>query len=449
METVNKYLSGAIVPFAIVIFAFMFIFLLRGLPLSRPSKMIKILFEKGTKGEGSPIRAVIFALAGTLGVGNIVGVASAIAMGGAGAVFWMWISALLAMILKYCEVVLALLHRRVREDGYYGGAMYYMKDYFNSCHKFATGTVFSYIFVVLCLLNGGTMGCMIQSNSIAASFNEAFNFDEKTIGIALALLSAFVFFCKGKSLFALCEKLVPFVSILYVGMCMIIILSPSGEILKSFNKILNGAFSFESAGAGAFGFLISRALRFGTIRGLFSNEAGCGTSPIAHATSNTDSPCKQGILGIVEVFIDTIIVCSMTAFVVLKNEDIIAKYNSQPMLIVAKSFERELGSGAVIILSVCIFLFAFATIICWGFYGKECVYFVNKSKLSEKIYYSIYIALTFLGAFASMDAVWELADFAVGAMVLMNLYVLWKMKEEIKRETIASFNKKELPKRKL
>ena len=441
METINNYLSGSIVPIAIAVCAFLFMIVLCGLPLIKPIKMMKLLLEK-SKGNGSSIRAVIFALAGTLGVGNIVGVASAIAMGGAGALFWMWVSAFLAMILKYCEVVLAVVHRRTRGGEYYGGAMYYMKDYFNSCQKFTIGTLFSLIFVVLCLLNAITMGCMIQSNSISTSLNTAMGFDMKSAGIWVALLAAFVFFFKGKSLFSLCEKLVPFVSSLYIGMCLIVIFSSYDEMGRILEKIIKDAFSVDSAGAGLFGFLISRAIRFGTVRGLFSNEAGCGTSPIAHATSNTDSPCKQGILGIIEVFIDTIVVCTLTAFVVLKNEDVISQYTNEPMLIVAKSFERELGTVSVIILALCVFLFAFATIICWGFYGKECVYFFSKKIKSEKIYYAFYVAMTFVGAFVSMDLVWQIADFVVGAMVLMNLYVLWKLRSEIKRETFLRFEKR-------
>lgn len=441
METINKYLSGSIVPISIAVCAFLFLILLRGLPLAKPVQMMKLLFSKNS-GNSSSIRAVIFALAGTLGVGNIVGVASAVAMGGAGAVFWMWVSAFLAMILKYCEVVLAVIHRRTREGEYYGGAMYYMKDYFNSCHKFTRGTLFSLIFVVLCLLNAITMGCMIQSNSISTSLNTALGFDIKSVGAFVAVLSALVFFFKGKSLFSFCEKLVPFVSLLYIVMCLLVIFSSKGDIGRLLEKIITEAFDVKSAGAGALGFFISRAMRFGTVRGLFSNEAGCGTSPIAHATANTDSPCKQGLLGIIEVFIDTIVVCTLTAFVILKNEDIISQYANEPMLIVAKSFERELGGISVILLALCVFLFAFATIICWGFYGKECIYFFNKKRKAEKLYYAFYVAMIFFGAFVSMDLVWQIADFVVGSMVVLNLYVLWKLRAEIKRETFLCFEKR-------
>ena len=185
-----------------------------------------------------------------------------------------------------------------------------------------------------------------------------FGYDRKSVGIFISLISIIVFLFNGKRLFAICEKLIPIVSILYIGMCLLIIFLSPYSLIDSLGKIINNSFSFESVGGGFLGFLSTRAIRFGTVRGLFSNEAGCGTSPIAHATSKTKLPCKQGILGMIEVFIDTIVLCTMTAFVILKNEDLVSQYSSQPMLMVMKAFERELGEGASAILSICVFLFA-------------------------------------------------------------------------------------------
>ena len=314
MEQINQYISGKLVPIALVLCSVFFFVRLGGRPIMNPLVIFKSVFKK-RKGSGvSPIRAVIFALAGTLGVGNIVGVASAIALGGAGAVFWMWVSAFLAMILKYSEVVLAILHRRTRNGEHYGGAMYYMIDYFKSCK--ILGGSFSLIFTVFCLINGFTMGCIIQSNAISKSFSATFNLNEIYIGIFVALLGMIVFFFNGKRVFSLCEKLVPFVSLLYIVMALAVIVPAYRHLPEVFKWIFEGAFSLRSAGAGALGFLFSSALRYGTIRGLFSNEAGCGSSPIAHATANTDSACEQGFLGVIEVFIDTMLVCTMTALVI-------------------------------------------------------------------------------------------------------------------------------------
>ena len=442
MEIINKYLSGTLVPIALFVCSVFFFIILRGRPIINPIVIIKSFFIK-RKGNGtSPIRAVIFALAGTLGVGNIVGVASAIALGGAGAVFWMWISAFFAMILKYSEVVLAVLHRRSRNGENYGGAMYYMKDYFRSRKKNFIGIIYSFVFSALCLANGFTMGSIIQSNAIAQSFNASFEITPILVGIMLSILCIIVFLFNGKKVFSLCEKLVPFVSALYILMSFAVIFRSCEKVPSVVAEIFRGAFSTSAISGGGMGFLISNALRYGTIRGLFSNEAGCGTSPIAHATSNSDSPCEQGFLGIVEVFIDTIIVCTLTAFVILLNKDIAVGFFDNPMLMVYSAFSVSLGNISGVLLSISVFLFAFATIVCWGYYGKECVYFIGKGNAKEKIYYLLYIFTVFIGSYISLDMIWQIADFAVGAMTLMNLFILSKMSREIRQETVMYFKKR-------
>ena len=446
MELINQYLSGAFVPIALVLCSIFFFVRLKGRPMINPIVIIKSLFKK-KKGSGtSPVRAVIFALAGTLGVGNIVGVASAIALGGAGAVLWMWVSALLAMILKYSEVVLAVLHRRVRNGENYGGAMYYMKDFFKSCKNL--GKIFTFLFTFFCLLNGFTMGCIIQSNAISSSFSSSFGMSEIGVGLFPLILSVIVFFFNGKKIFSLCEKLVPFVSLLYIVMSLAVIIPAYDRLPFIFRSILEDAFSFRSVGAGALGFMFSKALRYGTIRGLFSNEAGCGSSPIAHATSNTNSPTEQGFLGVFEVFVDTMLVCTMTALVILLNLESATPHFSNPIMMAFAAFSHSLGDISNILLSISVFLFAFATIVCWGYYGKECIYFLNKSKRAEKVYYMLYIAFIFIGSYISLDFVWELADLAVGGMTLMNLLIISLMSNEVKIETSRYFNEKRASKRK-
>lgn len=441
MEIINKYISGALVPISIVLFSIYFFIKLKGRPFVGFKIMMHSIFDKNDRKGNSGIRAVIFALAGTLGVGNIVGVASAIALGGAGAVFWMWISAFLAMILKYSEVVLALLHRRKRKDEYFGGAMYYMKDCFDLRSKRGIGAIFVCVFTVFCLINGFTMGGIIQSNAISESVKMTFNINGRAVGLILAIICAAVFLLNGKSIFSLCEKLVPFVSMLYLLMSFAVIIINRKSLPGVFVEIINDAFSFEAVGGGSVGFLMSKSLRYGTIRGLFSNEAGCGTSPIAHATAKTDEPVKQGMLGIVEVFIDTIVVCSMTAFVILLNKEVSLIHSSNPILMVFDSFSFVLGNFSNVLLTVCVCLFAFATIVCWGYYGKECIYYFNKGKTAEKIYYCIYILAIYYGAFIDLYYVWELADLAVGAMTIMNLFVLYMLRNEVKNETERYYKK--------
>ncbi len=447
MEIINKYLSGMLVPIALFVYSIFFFIKLRGRPIINPVIILKSVFKKKNGNGVSPIKAVIFALAGTLGVGNIVGVASAIALGGAGAVFWMWVSAFLAMILKYSEVVLAILHRRARNGENYGGAMYYMTDFFNGRKRNFIGIIYTFIFTALCLVNGFTMGSVIQANAIAKSFETLSSINPIWIGIILVILSIIVFLFNGKKVFSLCERLVPFVSILYLLMSFAVILKAYEKVPEILGEILNDAFSFSAISGGGIGFLVSNALRYGTIRGLFSNEAGCGTSPIAHATSNTDSACEQGFLGIIEVFIDTVLVCTVTALVILLNKDVAFQFTYEPMIMVFSAFSISLGDFSGVLLCVSVFLFAFATIICWGYYGKECLYFINKNA-SEKTYYCFYVITVFAGTFIKLDFIWQLADFAVGAMTLMNLFVLGKMNGEIKEETFTYF-KKRAPRRKL
>lgn len=442
MEIINRYLCGTMVPIALFMYSVYFLIKLRGKPIIKPNVIIKSVLKNKKGSDTSPIRAVIFALAGTLGVGNIVGVASAIALGGAGAVFWMWVSAFLAMILKYCEVVLAVLHRRSRNGENYGGAMYYMMDFFNSHKKKLIGLIYTFIFTVLCLVNGFTMGSVIQSNAIAESFEASFDISPTLTGVIIACLCMIVFLFNGKKVFSLCEKLVPFVSVLYLCMSLTVIYRSYDRLPSVIGEIFQSAFTQASLGAGAFGFLLSKALRYGTIRGLFSNEAGCGTSPTAHATSNTDSPSEQGFLGIIEVFIDTVLVCTLTAFVILLNKETAFKFADNPMLMAFSAFSHALGDISGILLSISVFLFAFATIVCWGYYGKECVYFIVKNKRFEKVYYCFYIITVLFGAFASLDVIWQLADFAVGIMTLMNLYILGKMNREIRKETLTYFEKR-------
>ena len=442
MEFINKYLSGTALPIAILVCSIYFLVKLRGRPIVNPIAIVRSLFNKSNSNGVSPIKAVIFALAGTLGVGNIVGVASAISLGGAGSVFWMWISAFLAMILKYSEVVLAVKHRRTRNGENFGGAMYYMRDYFNSCKKHTLGYVLTLIFILLCLVNGLTMGCIIQSNAISEACKMTFGADGFAIGLILVIMSFTVFFLNGKKVFSICEKLVPFVSFLYIGMCLAVIAARYDKLPGVLEEIINDAFSFQSVGAGAMGFAVSKSLRYGTVRGLFSNEAGCGTSPIAHATANTSSPCEQGFLGVVEVFIDTMLVCTLTAFVILLNPKENFNYGNAPMMMVMNSFSNVLGNISNLLLSASVVLFAFATIICWGYYGRECVYYFNKSAKATKLYYILYIAFVFAGSIISLDLVWQLADFAVAGMTLINLSILVLMNKEIKTETESYFKKR-------
>lgn len=442
MEYINRYLSGALVPISLAAVAIYYLIKLGMAPIRYPIVSLRAIFFGGDGAGTSSVRAVMVALAGTLGVGNIVGVATAISLGGPGAVFWMWVSAALAMILKYSEVVLAVLHRRKRGAEHHGGAMYYMKDHFSGLGHPRLGYIFCLVFTVFCLMNGASMGCMIQSNAIARSFEGTFGISRYICGAVVAFLSFVVFILNGKKIFSVCEKLVPLVSVLYIFMSLYVMIVGREGLEAVLADIFEGAFSLGSAGAGALGFFSSRALRYGTIRGLFSNEAGCGTSPIAHATADTDSPVRQGLFGIVEVFIDTVVVCTMTAFVILLHKDAALAHASDPIMMAMSAFSSVFGHPGEVLLSISVFLFAFATVICWGYYGRECIYFISASRRAERWYYLVYVMLAFFGAFVPLGGVWELADLAVGVMTLMNLAVLCGMSGEVREVTMLYYKNK-------
>lgn len=441
MEWINKYVFGAGVPLLLFGVAILLFIMLSGKPLLNPVIMLRGMFKKKSGGGVSPIKAVLLALAGTLGVGNIVGVASAIALGGAGAVFWMWISALFAMMLKYAEVALAVSHRRRREGENFGGAMYYMKDMLTAENRCGLALIFSGAFALFCIINAYSLGCVIQSNAVSDAFSGIMSAPRGAVGAIVALLCAAVFFGKGKKIFTVASSLVPIVSAIYMVMSLIVIAEGIDRIPDVFAEIFQSAFSIDSAAGGVAGFLLSGGLRYGTIRGLFSNEAGCGTAPIAHASADTDSPAEQGFLGIFEVFVDTIVLCTMTALVILLNFDAVSELSASPIMMTFSAFSAVLGEASELLLCISVLLFAFATIICWGYYGKECIYFFSKKKIYQNIYFSVYCVLVFAGAIMPMDRVWGIADFAIGAMTFMNMFAIFKMRGEIKDITLAYFKK--------
>ncbi len=405
--------------------------------LRHPIKIVKAMTER-EKGNGiSPFRAVSLALAGTLGVGNIAGVASSIAIGGYGSVFWMWVSALVAMVLKYAEIVLAVSHRRLdRESGEpYGGAPYYIRDLFASRGKMASGKFIAGLFALLCIINAVTMGCMIQANAVSTSFEGVFDIAPWVVGAVIALLCCFVITGNAKWVSGFCEKTVPLMTLGYIIISLAVLWLRRDELPSALAVIFEDAFRFESAAGGIFGFFVSAKLRAGVMRGLMSNEAGCGTAPTAHASSNTKSPAKQGFWGIFEVFVDTILLCTMTALVIILAGDGIFAFSDNPMMMAVKAYSSALGGWSEYYMCISVLLFAFATIVCWAHYGKEGLRYITKRRGAAVLFVIIYCLFIFIGAVAAPALSWLLADLALGLMTLINLPVLCAMSGEVKRET--------------
>ena len=447
VDFINKYILGIAVPVLLIGAGLYYTVILKAFHIRKLPKLFKILTSRRSIDGISPFRALTLALAGTLGVGNIVGVSAAICTGGFGAVFWMWISALCAMILKYAEVVLAMLHRRYDKNGVpHGSAMYYIKDYFSSRHLVGIGNTVAAVFAALCIANAVTMGGMIQSNAVSKAIEGVFGADGLICGVTISLI-CFVIIIKGsKTIAKLTEILVPMMSVGYLILSLAVIVIRKDILLQAFASIIQDAFGIDSAVGGILGFLTSRALRTGTMRGLISNEAGCGTAPMAHCSSSGAGAVEQGVFGILEVFIDTIVLCTMTALVVIINYEGINKSENW-IMVTFEAYSKTLGSHSDKFLAIAVLCFGVATILCWGHYGIEASEYFSKNKYSRTAFTLIYCFAVMIGARVSSESVWSIADLAIGAMTVINVAILLMMKNEVKRETDIYFAHKNAKKK--
>lgn len=442
MDAIRWILTGGPIPLCLLLCGGFFLIYLRMCPFLCPKRMIDALKKSPTEGV-SPFRAVTLALAGTLGVGNIVGVASALLIGGAGAIFWMWISAGLAMILKYAEILLAVKHRRVRRDGCcYGGAVYYIKGYFEGAGHAKIGRVLAIVFSALMILDALCMGCMIQVNAIASSLEGVLGVSPALCGLLLLLLTFPVILRGSKGISALTEYLVPIMSLGYLILSLAVLWLCRDALLSTLCRIVSEAFSPMGAAGGVWGFLTSRALRVGTMRGILSNEAGCGTAPTAHATAKTDSPAAQGVWGIFEVFVDTIVLCTVTALVILLAFPDLHDFGLSPTLMTVNAYSSVLGSWAGYFLCAAIFCFGYATVICWAGYGAESLRAISKKKRYLALYFLLFGICLLLGVRSAPSYAWDVADFSIASLTAINLAVLLLMRREIKQETDRFFSKK-------
>lgn len=434
---INRYVFGVGVPILLMFSGIFYCVKLKFFHFFHPIKVIKSLLSVGDDRNGvSSARAVTLALAGTLGVGNMVGVASAITLGGAGAVFWMWVSALVAMALKYAEIVLAMRHRRFDKGGRpHGSATYYILDLF---HGNCVGVVFGGIFAALCILNAVSMGGMIQVNATADAMNGVFGLSPLIVGLVFALTAVFTLKKGTTGILKFTEMLVPFMTVGFIALSLAVIFLRPHSAAAAIDSIFKDAFSLKSGVCGIGGFFTSEALRYGAMRGIVSNEAGCGTAPAAHAVANCKIPARQGVWGIFEVFVDTLLLCTLTAIVILIG----GENATDDMMLTINSYTSVLGTGAGYFLSVAVLCFGLATVICWGHYGLESVTYFSKKKKATDVFIWAYAAFVVLGAVISADMIWEIADFAIGAMTLINLFVLLVMSGEVREETQAYFWKK-------
>lgn len=428
---INKYFLGVGIPFLLMGAGLFYCVRLKFFHFLHPLKVIKSFKSEKRDGGVSSLKAMMLALAGTLGVGNMVGVASAIALGGFGAVFWMWVSALIAMILKYAEIVLAMLYRKYDESGRpYGAATYYIR----ACFGGRLGIALAGVFAFFCIINAFSVGSMIQVSAAANAMNGVFGTPPIVIGVIFALIS-FVTLRKGRSgILSLTEKLVPLMTVGFIVISLAVIIMRPTDAVEAVKKIFTHAFSFRSGAAGVSGFLLSDAIRYGTMRGTLSNEAGCGTAPAAHAVSSCREPARQGMWGIFEVFVDTILLCTLTAIVIIIGYDA-TDPTGDFMIMTVDAYESVLGSAAGYFLAVAVMLFGLATVLCWAHYGIESAGYFSRRRSVRDAFIITYSICVLLGAVVSTDLLWEAADLSIGIMIAINTVTLLIFNKQVKRET--------------
>ena len=446
IETVNSAVNNFIwgVPAMICIFGV-------GLYLSLRTRFLQIrkfpyairttigrMFRKKDASDGAitPFQAVCTALAATVGTGNIAGVAGAIAIGGPGAVFWMWISALLGMCTKFAEVTLAVFYREKNANGeLVGGPMYYIKNGLGKKWHFL-----AYLFAAFGVLTVFGTGNATQVNTITTAINSALmNYhviSEKSVslsnliqGIIIAALVALILLGGVKRIAQVTEKLVPFMALFYIILALGVILLNINTIPSVFVSIFKGAFRPSAVTGGIVGSMIM-SVKKGVSRGIFSNEAGLGTGSIAHACADTRKPVKQGMFGIFEVFTDTIVICTLTALVILCSGTSIAYGQAAGAELTISGFTATYGNWVSLFTALAMCCFAFSTILGWGLYGARCIEFLFSEKIT-KYFMAAYSLVAILGATANLGLMWSIAETFNGLMAIPNLIALFLLSGKV------------------
>jgi AGCS family alanine or glycine:cation symporter len=369
----------------------------------------------GVRGAGSvtPFQAVATALASTVGVGNIAGVATAMAIGGPGALFWLWVSGIVGMCTKYAEIVVAFEYREPDEAGAMrGGAMY-------SLRKGLGLPWLGSIFALLTALAAFGIGNMVQANSVAGSLRESFGVPPVATGLALVVLTAVVIIGGIKRIGEFTSVLVPFMAALYLIGGAIVLVLYARQLPEAFRLVFDGALNGTAAAGGFAGSTVMLALRFGIARGLFSNEAGLGSAPMVHAAAQTDHPVRQGLYGIFEVFVDTMLICSMTGLVLLVTGAWTSGLDGAALS--ARAFQIGLpGTWGHIVVTGGILLFSFSTLIGWSYYGETGIVYLLGARAAVP-YRLLWLVFIYLGATGSLQVIWGIADTLNGLMALPNL----------------------------
>ena len=436
METLTNVFSilGGIAwgPYMLGFIAFTGIYLSIGLkfmPIMKIPYGLKLLFtksENSEKGEIPAQSALFTAMSATVGTGNIAGVATAIALGGPGAIFWMWVMGFVGMATKYGEAVLAVRYRETDSNGsFVGGPMYYIKNGLGEKWKWL-----GFLFALFGTISAFGIGNMVQSNTVANQLQNTLNIDPLVTGITIAVIAGLVIIGGVKRISAFASTLVPIMAFIYIISALIIVLMNFNQVPLALRIIVDSAFNGTAATGGFAGATVLMAIRFGIARGVFSNEAGLGSAPIAHAAAKTNSPVKQGAIAMLGTFFDTIIICSLTAIVIVISGAWQSGDNGA--VLTSNAFVFGLPVIGESIITISLILFAFTTIIGWSYYGERCSAYIFGTK-AIKPYRVLWILSIILGAYSlnlagstaeSVNLIWLIADVMNGFMAIPNLIAL-------------------------
>jgi len=405
--------------------------LLKGMQFRALPHALKLIFKKehGQLGDISHFAALMTALAATVGIGNIVGVATAITLGGPGAVFWMWMTGLVGMATKYAEAVLAVKYREHGEHGMRGGPMYYLA-------KGANLPTLAWFFALFTALAAFGIGNMTQANAVAGIFQSTFQIEPWVTGVVLMLLTGLVILGGIRSIGRFTSFLVPFMIVGYVAAALVVLFLNASEIPQALSLIFYHAFNPIAASGGFAGAALAAAIRYGVARGVFSNESGLGSAPIAAAAARTKDPVTQALVSMTQTFIDTLVVCSMTALVILTATPWTQGVGAAQLT--SLSFAETLGTSGEIIVAIATALFAYSTLLGWSYYGEKAIEYLAGAR-SIRIYRVVFVAAVIVGAMMKLEFVWNFSDLMNGMMAIPNLIALLMLSKIVKQETDRYF----------
>ena len=437
ISSTNNILWSYILVVALICIGLYFTFKFKFVQFTHIKDMISLLTEKtvskdttSTKGISS-FQAFCISTASRVGTGNLAGIAIAISVGGPGAIFWMWLIALIGSASSFVESTLAQIYKSKRKDGYVGGPAYYMEK---GLKKRWMGVLFA-ILITICF---GLIFNSVQSNTISLAFEKSFGFEPIIVGIVLAIITSFIVFGGVKRIAVVCEFLVPIMAIIYILISFYVILSNLSLMPSVINEIFASAFGIKEVIGGTLG----GTILIGIKRGLFSNEAGMGSAPNAAAAAETTHPVKQGLIQTLGVFTDTIIICSCTAFIILLS----GTYTTEGLTgiqLTQAALGYHLGNFGEIFISICILLFAFSSIIGNYYYGESNISFIKERPMYLFLYRALVIVMVFLGSILNLELVWGLADLFMGLMALINLIAI-VMLSNVALEAFKDYRKQKL-----